>query len=294
MKNSYIYILLALLALISCDFLNLKKERKSVGNTEESPVARVFESYLYPSDLIGIIPQGNSPEDSLALIERHIDNWIRKQLLITEARQNLDFDEAEIERKVLDYRYALMMHEFEKIYVSNRIDTEVTEDEITDYYNANLENFELDQNIARGIFIQVSREAPKITRFRYLLRSNRPDDFEELKSYCYRFANRAHLEDSVWLYFSDITNIVPLKNINDEQGFLRSNKFYETSDEEYYYFLKISDYKLQNETSPLEFVADEIRKIVLHKRKVAIVKELEENIYDHAIKNEEFEVYLNQ
>ena len=285
---------MGLLAFQSCDFLNLKNEQKPAGNGEENPIARVRENYLYPSDIIGVIPPGNNSEDSMALIERHINNWIKKQLLIAEAKQNIDFDEAEMERKVLDYRYALMMHEFEKVYVSNRINTDISVQEIKEYYNANLENFELDQNIARGIFVQVSREAPKIARFRYLLRSNRPDDFEELKSYCYRFANRAHLEDSVWLYFSDITNIIPLKDIKDEQAFLRSNRYYETSDEEYYYFLKISEYILQTETSPLEFVADEIRKILLHKRKVAIVKELEENIYDHAIKDEDFEVYIDQ
>jgi hypothetical protein len=282
------------IALNSCDMLNLKKEAKTSGDGEENPIARVKDVYLYPSDLIGVIPPGNNAEDSIALIDRHVNNWIKKQLLIAEAKQNLDFDEAEIERKVLDYRYALMMHEFEKIYVSNKINTDISEQEILDYYNANLQNFELDQNIARGIFVQVSREAPKIARFRYLLRSNRPDDFEELKSYCYRFANRAHLEDSAWLYFSDITNIIPLNDIKDEQAFLKSNKYHEISDEEYYYFLKISDYRLQTESSPLEFVADEIRKILLHKRKVAIVKELEENIYDHAIKDEDFEVYIEQ
>jgi hypothetical protein len=115
---------------------------------------------------------------------------------------------------------------------------------------------------------------------------------EELKSYCYRFANRAHLEDSVWMYFSDIALTIPMDNVQDEKAFFRSNRFYETSDDQYYYFMKIADYRLQGETSPLEFVADEIRKIIIHKRKVAIVKELEETIYDNAVKNEDFEIYI--
>lgn len=275
----------------SCDLLNLKKERPVDQEDQGVPLARAKDSYLYTRDLESVIPNGTEPEDSIALVKRHIDNWVKKQLLIGEAKRNLDFDEVEIERKVLDYRYALMMHEFEKIYVNNRINTEVSEEEISRYYRENIENFELDQNIARGLFVQIPREAPKIARFRYLLRSDRADDMEELKSYCYRFANRAHLEDSVWMYFSDIALTIPMGSVQDEKAFFRTNKYYETSDDQYYYFMKISDFRLQGETSPLEFVADEIRKIIIHKRKVAIVKELEETIYDNAVKNEDFEIY---
>jgi hypothetical protein len=267
------------------------------GNGEEleeglsAPLARVKDQYLYTKDIEGIVPEGVSREDSISFVDRHINNWVKKQLLIAEARQHLEFDEVEMERKVLDYRYALMMHEFEKIYVNSKLNSEITDQEIKQYYNFNLENFKLEQNIIRGIFVQLPRDAPKITRFRYLLRSNGVEEYEELKSYCYRFATKAHLEDSTWLFFSDISSNIPLQNVRDETQFLKNNKNYETSDENFYYFLKISDYKIQKETSPLEFVEDEIRKVILHKRKVAIAKELEDNIYDKAVKNEDFEVY---
>lgn len=291
MKLKYLLIGSIFLSLHACDLLQLKGNGGEPEEGLPAPLARVKDVYLYPKDIEGIVQEGVSYDDSIAFVERHIKNWIKKQLLISEARQHLEFDEVEMERKVLDYRYALMMHEFEKIYVNNKLNPEITDQEIRQYYNLNLENFKLEQNIVRGIFIQLTKDAPKITRFRYLLRSNGEDEFEELKSYCYRFATKAHLENDTWLFFSDISSYIPLQNVRDEAQFLKNNRYFETSDENYYYFLKISEYKFRKETSPLEFVEDEIRKIILHKRKVAIAKQLEDNIYDKAVKNEDFEVF---
>ena len=155
------------------------------------------------------------------------------------------------------------------------------------------ENFELDQDIIRGIFVQLPKNAPKIGHFRTLLRSNDPSVFEELKSYCFTYAKKAHLEDSVWLFFSDVIAYTPLQDMQDEKRFLKNNKFVETSDDDNLYFFKIEDYRLQTDTSPLEFVEDDIKKIIIHKRKVKLAKELEDEIYDKAVKNNDFEIYQN-
>jgi len=284
-------IISSLLLLQSCDLVQFKNNPGSGTDDAGMPIARAMDMYLYPQNLKGIVQEGMSKEDSISIVQRYIKSWIRKQLLITEAQQNIDFDEMEIERKVLDYRYALMMHEFEKIYVNNKLNTEIDDDEIRQYYEKNKDNFELDQNIVRGIFVKLPKGAPKITRFRYLMRSKDIDNFEELKTYCYSYASKAHLEDSTWVYFSDLYSYIPLQHITDEQGFLKSHKYYETSDDNQLYFLKITGYKLQADTSPLEFVEDEIRKIILHKRKVILAKELERKIYDKAVKNKEFEIF---
>lgn len=275
----------------SCDLVQFKKHPGSGAEDTSMPIARVMDIYLYPQNLKGIVQEGMSKEDSISIVQRYVKSWIRKQLLISEAQQNIDFDEMEIERKVLDYRYALMMHEFEKIYVNNKLDTDISDEETHQYYKENLDNFELDQNIVRGIFVKLPKGAPKITRFRYLMRSKKADNFEELKSYCYSYASKAHLEDSIWLYFSDLYTYIPLQHITDEQRFLKSHEYYEMSDDDNLYFLKITGYKLQADTSPLEFVEDEIRKIILHKRKVLLAKELERKIYDKAVKNKDFEIF---
>jgi len=286
-----IILLISLFYFTSCDFLQFKKDINGEEPTGSLPLASVGDIYLYADNLAGIVPSGISKNDSLDLIESHIKSWVKKQLLISEAQKQLSFDEVELERRVLDYRYALMMHEFEKYSIARNIDINISEEEIESYYKKNIDNFELKQNIIKGYFIQLSKDAPKIGRFRYLLKSNREKDIEELKSYAFSYGTKVHLDDSIWVNFNDIINATPFMEIRNKSDFLRRNKYHDVSDDNFRYFIKISQYKLQNDTSPLEFVRDDIQKIILNKRKVRLAKKLEEDIYKNAIENEDFKIY---
>lgn len=284
-------LLVSLLYFTSCEFLQFKKGINGDGEPTEKALASVGDIYLYPKDVGGIVPSGLSKSDSSDLMERHIDGWVKKQLLILEAQNHLSFDEVELERRVLDYRYALMMHEFEKYTIARNLDTNISEEEIESYYKKNIDNFELKQNIIRGYFIQLAKDAPNLGRFRYLLRSNREDHIEELKSYAYSYGTKVHLDDSIWVNFEDVINKTPLMDLPNKTDFLRRWKVYETPDGDYIYFLKVSQYRIQSDTSPMEFVRDDIQKIIINKRKVALAKKLEEDIYKNAVENEDFKIY---
>ena len=258
---------------------------------ELKPLASVGDIYLYPKDVEGIVPEGLSKKDSADLMQQHIKGWVKKQLLIAEAKKHISFDEDELERKVLDYKYALMMHEFEKYTIAGKLNTEISEQEIEEYYRNNIENFELKQNIVKCYFIQLPKDAPKLGRFRYLLRSDREKDREELKSYVYSYGIKVHLDDSVWVNFDDVISGTPLMDIPNKTDFLRKTKYSETRQDDYLYFLRIFQFKIQNDTSPLEFVRDDIINIILNKRKLALVKQMQDEIYENAVKNEAFKIY---
>jgi hypothetical protein len=102
------------LLISACELFQFKNNGNEEDAITSEPLASVGDIYLFKKDIEGIVPQGISKEDSVDLIERHIKGWVKKQLLISEAQNQLTFDEVELERRVLDYRYALMMHEFEK------------------------------------------------------------------------------------------------------------------------------------------------------------------------------------
>ena len=273
------------------DFLQFKNQDASEGVIRR-PVARVYENYLYEQDLEGIADENATPEDSASLVGRYVDTWIKKQLLLAEAASQMDIDEAELERKILDYRYALIVYEFEKNYVNQEIDTEVEEDEIASYYQEHQQNFELKQNIVKGIYAKVPQEAPRIGRLRKLVQGELNDDVrEEIRSYCLSFASAYSLDDSTWYNFEEIIANTPLVSIPNKVQFLQKNEFIETSDDIYVYFVKVQDYKISDQVSPLEFVKDDIVKIITNQRKVALTRQLEEDIYRDAKKNNEFEVY---
>ena len=256
------------------------------------PIARAHDQFLYLNDLEGLIPSDISKADSSNLVQRYIKSWINKQLVITEASDKLNLDEAEIERKVLDYRYALMIHEYQKLYITDKLDQSISMDEIESYYLENKENFQLRQNIIKCRFVRLAKEAPKLNIFKRLFKSEEDKQLEELRSYCYQYATTFHL-DSTWVNFDEVIVNTPMVTVDNKVQFLRQNKYYETEDDNYLYFLKISEYKISDEISPIDWVYDDIEKIILNKRKVKLAKELEEGIYERAVQNSDFEVFNN-
>ena len=289
--KSLLYLVFTVL-LSSCDLFNIKGHNGG-GTTADvlnRPIARAHNTYLYYKDLEGLIPPNTSKSDSINIISRYVHNWINKQLVITEATEKLNIDEAEMERKVLDYRYALLIHEYQSLYIKNNLDEKVTENEIEDYYKVNKDNFPLRISIVKCRFVKVAREAPRIGQLRKLLESDNRKDFDELKSYCYQYSTSFYL-DSTWINFDEITKNTPLSSIENKIHFIMSNSYYETTDDSFFYALRIYDYKISNEIAPLEWVREDIRKIIINKRKVSLAKELEDKIYERAEKNNDFEIY---
>ena len=286
---------LIILSLSSCDIINYKGNDSGIkfsDNVAVKPIARAHDQYLYLEDLQGLIPADISKADSANLIQRYVKSWINKQLVITEASDKLNLGEVEIERKVLDYRYALMIHEYQKLYINEKLDTDVSPAEVEQYYMENKDNFQLRQNIIKCRYVKLANEAPKMNVFKRLFNSGNDKQFEELRSYCYQYANRFHL-DSSWVNFDEVIENTPMATIDNKIQFLKRTNYYETTDDNYQYFLKILEYKISDEISPMEWVYDDIVRIIINKRKVELAKELEEGIYERAVQNEDFEIFNN-
>jgi hypothetical protein len=278
-------------SLQSCDFIKMKTDKKDAS--ERTAVARVNQTYLYKDEVAGIATNKVKGEDSVARISAYIDSWIRKQLIISEALKNIDIDEAEMERKILDYRYSLIAYQYQNYYLKKNMVDSVTDTEIQTYYQSHQDNFILKQNIIQGIYIKVPKGAPRLARLKELIYANKPKELNELKSYCLSFSSVYHLADSSWIEFDKLVVNSPLAEIPNKIQFLKNYAYYETADAEAMYFLKIDGYKISDNISPLEFVKDDIKNIILNKRKVELAHKLEEQVYEKAIKDKEFEIFSN-
>jgi hypothetical protein len=279
----------ALLVILSgCDLIGFRKNQ----NTEEEReiIARVNDAYLYKDELTGIVSSGTSKEDSTSRTEAYINSWIRKQLLIQEATRKININEAEVERKILDYRYSLIAYEYQSYYIRQNLDTLVGPDEIQKYYKENIDNFILKQNIVRATFMKVPKNAPRTNKIKELVYSRGEKEQRELKSYCLSFSAAYHISDSSWMVFDELVKNSPLAEIPNKIQFLKANPYYETSDDSYLYFLKVDEYRISDNVSPQEFVKDEIRNIILNKRKVELAKQLEDKVYHEAAERNEFEI----
>jgi len=92
------------------------------------------------------------------------------------------------------------------------------------------------------------------------------------------------------MIFDDLVRNSPLTEIPNKVQFLKANPYYETEDDAYLYFLKVDEYRISDNVSPLEFVTDEIKNIILNKRKVELAKKLEDEVYENGLEHKDFEI----
>ncbi|HET6227189.1 MAG TPA: hypothetical protein VFF27_12970 [Bacteroidia bacterium] len=276
-----------LLVLIAC---NRKKENAADQNRKV--IARANTAYLYEDDIKDLVPFGSSAKDSVELIRKFIDNWIHETLVIQKAESNLPEDKKNVEKQLQDYRNSLIAFAYEKELVAQKLDTVVTEKEIEEYYNNNKANFELKDNIIKVIYIKVNKTAPEMKKLKEWYKSDEPKDKEQLASYCHQFAANFYLDDSSWLFFDDLLKEIPIQTYNKEL-FLQNNRFVEVSDSLFNYFVNIKGFKIRNSLSPISFETDNIRNIILNKRKLQLITKMKEDVYNDAVNNNKIEILID-
>ncbi len=165
--NKILAIFMVFFLVSGCDYLkNLRQEDDS---DDKIAVARVGEKYLYREDLAGIIPNRASENDSASLANRYIDSWIQKQLMLQAAERETLSDGAEINRRIEDYKYELLVYAYEKQYILDHLDSVVTDEQIQEYYNNNLDNFQLRQNIVRAIYAKVPNDTRRLNSLKRMM-----------------------------------------------------------------------------------------------------------------------------
>jgi len=275
-------IVLLLILLASCStFLKEKRERA---------VARVNEVYLFESDLKGIIPPGTSAKDSLMLTRSYIDSWIRKQLIVRQAMNNLSEDQLEFSKQLDNYKNSLIIYAYENTLVRQKLDTLVSDEEIENYYDANQNNFLLKDNIVQIQYVKLPGKTGNKKQFRQLLVSNDPEDKNKLSDLCEKYASDYFLDDQNWLPFSEVLRQIPIKTYNQEE-FLKNRRDFEYQDSSFVYLVRFKDFKIKESVSPLSLERLRVKDIILNKRKLDLIAQMQEDIYQQALKKNTFEVY---
>lgn len=270
-----------LFSLISCNFF------KS-GKSSDDIVARVYDEYLYKSDLLAIVPEGFSKQDSLEVINDYIDNWIRQKILLKQAEQNLSSEQKDFTKQLEEYKNSLIVYQYERSLVSQKLDTSVSEADIANYYNNNIKDFELKNNIVKVLYIKIGKSAP-VNQVRMLIKSEKPQDRKKLEEFCLRYGQNYMLEDDKWLLFDDILKEIPIKTYNQEE-YLKNNRYIEISDSLNTYLLNIKGFMMKESVSPLSFEKGNIKSIIINKRKLKLIETMKKDIYDKALKNGDFEI----
>jgi len=257
---------------------------------KEEPVARVFERYLYPSDLKDAVPPGTSRQDSTILARRYIDTWVKDQLMLHRAEQALTEEQKDFEKQIAEYRKSLLIFSYRQKLLQQKLDTVVDDAEVRAYYEENLNNFLLGQDVIKGTFVRVPRSAPGLAELRAWSRSNSEESLAEMEQYCLSYADKFSNFNDTWVNFSSIKVQLPMQ-ISNPAAYLRYQRNIETSDSLYRYFLHVSDHLTEGDPAPIEMVSDDITNILLNKRKIEFFRDLEQRVYNDGVSRNQFEIY---
>lgn len=262
----------------------------SRGSEDDPVVARVYDKQLFLSELGTAVPSGMNPLDSAKLCKNYIDQWIKRQLKVKKAEFALNTASSEIQKQIEDYRQSLLIHLYEKEIIRENLDTVLADNEIFNYYQLHLEDFILKKDLVKMIYIQLDIDAKDYYKFRRSLRYDYPDEMESVYQYCQDNATQMLDFNNEWVYFEDAAQLIPNK-ISNPQYFITNNEYNEIIKDGYRHIVRIYDHKLAGDPSPIDRVWNDISNLILLKRKMELIKSLEQENFDQALKSNQIEIY---
>ena len=258
------------------------------SNDENRVIARVNDKELLLADFTNEI--SNEAEDSTYFAEKFMNEWIRRELMLSYAKMNLSTDLLKYDKQIEDYKASLLIYAYQKELLDQNFDTTIKLSAINDYYEKYKDEFRLSRNIFKGRFIVVDKSVPRLKELSKWYKSENGSAIDDLKDYCIQFAKEYYFADNSWQYFSNINNRLP-NLISEQEYFLKNTKGVWFEDETFRYYIYIKDYKIKGSQSPLAFERSKIKDVLLNKKKINYLEQLEDELYHNGLTNNKIKIY---
>lgn len=243
-------------------------------------VAQVYDQELHLSDLDGLVPAGLTAEDSLSIVQNYVEQWIRQAVILAKAEKNVTED---FSRELQEYKNTLLAYAYERQIVDQLIDTAVRARHIVAYYEEHKSDFLLKNSIVKAVYVIAPVKSPAVAKIKKIILRNKFGDADilELEETASRSGLNGYYDATTWMPFVTLQTIIPVTAYN-EQLFLRQHRSITLSDDSLFYAARILDYKVTDETSPIELQRDNIRSIIVNHRKIDILNKLRSDLLKEA------------
>ena len=280
MKNLLI-ILFAVFILNGCELFQGNKNSKII-------VAKVGDKVLYEEDFTDIFGAAQTPEDSLKLRQNYINKWVKDEVLFQNALNNLT-DSLKDKQEQLDLYYrSLIRYEYESGLINQRLDTIVSSNEITEYYNQFTESFILKRRICKSTYLVFTPDIPNQEQAITWFNDLSPENTDSLQKYCLRYGVKFNLDNNKWFFLDDLLaeTLVPstFKISNSDKALIYSDSLHSAA-------LRIYNLKEPGESKPLQMSRGTIRSIIKNKKKVDFLIRMEDDVFNEAERKGQFEIY---
>jgi hypothetical protein len=258
------------------------------------PVAEVDKVILYYDELPNLIQHGVNDADSAVIIQNYVNKWAKRRLMLLKAEENISAEtKTEIEQQLDETRTNLVLYQYQRQMMLEKMDTVISDTELENYYANNEKSFTLGSNIVKALFIKLPVETPDLQKIKTLARSSDQKDLQQLDSYCYQFAEKFDDFNEDWVTM-DRLSVELQQDIENEENFLKRNTYYEKTDSSSVFLISIRDYRLRSSLAPFEYVKNDIKRIIWNTRRIEFIQNLENGIYNDALKENSFKIFKQE
>lgn len=283
MRLYFVIITILSSGLVSCEYFKTQETKQ--------PVARVNDSYLFKEDLQSLIQENTTAQDSALIVSNYINRWATQQLLIEKAKVNLSQEQLDVyDQLVQDYKNDLYTKGYKTAIVTRQLDSTISQFEYEQYYEQNKESFALNERLLKLRYINLVEENSNINTIKRQLQRFNQEDVKALEAITIQF-KKYFLNDSTWVKQDALAKEIPLIAVKTNAELLKNSNYVQLQDSLGVYLIQVKETLERNQIAPLAFVKPTIEQIILNKRKLELIKQLEADITKDAIKNNDFEVY---
>ena len=251
---------------------------------ESFVVAQVYDRELHASALEGLVGEGVSADDSVAIVSNYVEQWIRQTVLLDKAERNV---EADFSRQLEEYRASLVTYAYEQQMVEQLLDTNVSYSEVEAYYEAHGNEFVLHGSLVRALYVAAPKKSPLLAQLRRMVVDGSgfyAENAVEVELFAARNGlSTGHYAVDAWIPFDQVRADVPLA-VGDEARYLKSHRTDVVHDDSLAYFVRFVEYRTAGDIPPLSLLSDRIKATILNGRKNAILAQLQSDLIDEAEK----------
>ena len=262
--------------------LMLKTCTSSKNEDNRVSLAKVGSDVIYIDEALQGIPAGLSKKDSTIYVKQFIDNRIKQLLVYDKAKKNISQNQ-ELESMVENYRRSLIIYEYQQQTLNEKMQTEISEADLMKFYKSNSNRFLAGQNLVKGLFLKVPKNAPNIENLKKWYKSSSPEAFEKVEKYCVQNGGYFECFYDRWVSFDDILDKIPT-TVSNQMNFLKTRSTLEVSEKDYYYMLYIKEHVLTGSTAPFEYVKSDVKNIMMNSKKSEFLSQIEQDLFNEAKK----------
>ena len=278
LRNSILFFVL----LLSC---NLNNE------LDKNIIAKVGDKTLTFVELLEKIPNNIERLDSTVVVKEIINNWALNELLIKNAEMNLsELEKNRLKKNSNEYYNNLLVNSYKNKIASVNSDTLVNQKDIAEYYDTNMNNFVLYEDIVQARYVRLNKNNFNINEIKRRFRRFNRDDIIFFDSISLQLLNYS-LNDSIWINKDLFFKKINVLDDDEIDGIVKKTLYIVKEDSLDVYLIKINGFKGINDKAPLSYIYKRIEELIINKKKVDFIKNFDTEIIENAKQENIFKVF---